>query len=185
VRDSSKAIGLFVGSWWTVLLRGVAALTFGVLVFAWPHLTVATLVLLFGLFALAQGTFSMIAAIINRQRTRSPWLLAFEGVVGICAGVVTLRRPLTTALVLIFFVWAWALATGILRIFQAIRLRKDISGEVWLALSGVILILFAFMLRLRPVLGAFDLAWVIGGCALLFGLFEIMLGRELRSMQHA
>jgi uncharacterized membrane protein HdeD (DUF308 family) len=185
VRDSSKAIGLFVGSWWTVLLRGAAALTFGVLVFAWPHLTVATLVLLFGLFALTQGTLSLIAAIINRQRTRTPWLLAFEGVVGICAGVVTLRRPLTTALVLIVFVWAWALATGILRIFQAIRLRKDISGEVWLALSGVILILFAFMLRLRPVLGAFDLAWVIGGCALLFGLFEIMLGRELRSMQHA
>ena len=185
MRDSSKAIGLFVGSWWTVLLRGVAALTFGVLVFAWPHLTVATLVLLFGLYALTHGTFSLIAAIINRRRTRSPWLLAFEGVVGICAGVVTLRGPLTTALVLIFFVWAWALATGILRIFQAIRLRKEISGEVWLALSGIVLIVFAFILRLRLVVGAFDPAWVIAACALLFGLFEVMLGRELSSMQHS
>ena len=88
-------------------------------------------------------------------------------------------------MVLIFFIWVWALVTGILRIFEAIRLRKEISGEVWLALSGVVLVLFAFMLRLRPTLGGFDLAWVIGATALLFGLFEIMLGRELRSMQHA
>jgi uncharacterized membrane protein HdeD (DUF308 family) len=90
-----------------------------------------------------------------------------------------------TAMVLMFFIWVWALATGILRICEAIRLRKEISGEVWLALSGVILIVFAFMLRLRPVLVSFDVAWAIGACALLFGLFEILLGRELRSMQHA
>jgi uncharacterized membrane protein HdeD (DUF308 family) len=90
-----------------------------------------------------------------------------------------------TAMVLIFFVWVWALVTGILRIFEAIRLRKEISGELWLALSGVVLILFAFMLRLRPVLGAFDPVWVLAACAVLFGLLEIMLGRELRSVQHA
>lgn len=182
---STNAIGLFLGQWWTVLVRGFAAVAFGVLVFAWPHLTVATLVLLFGLFALTHGTFSLIAAIANRQKTRSRWLTAFEGVIGIWAGIVTIRSPLMTAMVLMFFVWVWALATGILRICEAIRLRKEISGEVWLALSGVILIVFAFMLRLRPVLLSFDVAWAIGACALPFGLFEILLGRELRSMQHA
>jgi uncharacterized membrane protein HdeD (DUF308 family) len=186
VTDSStKAVGMFLGRWWTVLLRGVAAVAFGVLMFAWPHLTVAKLVLLFGIYALTHGTVSLIAAIANRQKSRNRLLLVFEGVIGIWAGLVTLRSPLTTAMVLIFFIWVWALVTGILRIFEAIRLRREITGEVWLALSGVVLILFAFMLRLRPVQGAFDLAWVIGACALLFGLFEIMLGRELRSMQHA
>ena len=184
--DSSRnAVGLFLGRWWTVLLRGLAAVVFGVLMFVWPHLTVAKLVLFFGLYALIHGTTSLIAAIANRQKTRSRWLLAFEGAIGIFAGLVTLRSPLLTLLVLIFFVWAWALVTGVLRIFEAIRLRKEISGEVWLALSGVVLIVFAFMLRLRPVVGAFDLAWVIGAGALLFGLLEIMLGRELRSVQHA
>jgi uncharacterized membrane protein HdeD (DUF308 family) len=186
VRDSSRnTMGLFLGRWWTVLLRGVAAVAFGVLVFVWPHLTVATLVLLFGFYALTHGLSSMIAAIFNRQKTRNRWLLAFEGVIGIWAGMVTLRAPSTTAMVLIFFVWAWAMATGILRIVEAIRLRKEISGEIWLALSGVVLILFGFMLRLRPVMAVIDLAWVIAACALLFGLFEIMLGRELRSVQHA
>jgi uncharacterized membrane protein HdeD (DUF308 family) len=178
-------VGLFLGRWWTVLLRGLAAVAFGVLMFVWPHLTLAKVVLAFGLYAMIHGTVALIAAIADRQKTRSPWLLAAEGVIGIVAGVVTLRSPLLTAILLIFFMWAWALVTGILRIFEAIRLRKEISGEVWLALSGVVLIVFAFMLRLRPVLGDFDLAWVIGAGALLFGLLEIMLGRELRSVQHA
>ena len=186
MRDSSRnTMGLFLGRWWTVLLRGVAAVAIGVLVFVWPHLTVATLVLLFGFYALTHGLSSLIAAIFNRQKTRNRWLLAFEGVIGIWAGMVTLRAPSTTAMVLIFFVWAWAMATGILRIVEAIRLRKENSGEIWLALSGVVLILFGFMLRLRPVVAVIDLAWVIAACALLFGLFEIMLGRELRSLQHA
>src|SRR6516164_6550863 len=95
VTDSSRnAVGLFLGRWWTVLLRGLAAVVFGVLMFVWPHLTVAKLVLFFGLYALIHGTTSLIAAIANRQKTRSRWLLAFEGAIGIFAGLVTLRSPL-------------------------------------------------------------------------------------------
>ena len=183
--DSSNTAGMFVGRWWTVLLRGVMAVAFGVLAFTLPHLTIATLVLLFGFYALIHGTFSLIAAIGNRQMTGSRWLLVLEGVVGIYAGIITLRSPSTTAMVLIFFVWVWAIATGVLRIAEAIRLRKEISGEVWLALSGVVTVLFGVMLMLRPVVGVIGLAWVIAGYALLLGLFEIMLGWELRSIRNA
>jgi uncharacterized membrane protein HdeD (DUF308 family) len=174
---------LFVGPWWTVVLRGLTAVAFGLATFAWPHLTLATLVLLFGFYALIHGIFSLIAAVGIRQ-TGDRWLLALEGVVGIWAGVVTLRTPSTTAMVLIFFVWVWAIATGILRIAEAIRLRKEISGEVWLALSGVVTVLFAVMLMLRPVIGLIGLASLIAGYALILGLFEILLGWELRAMRN-
>jgi len=177
--------GLFVGRWWTVLLRGLTAVAFGLLTFAWPHLTITTLVLLFGFYALMHGVFSLMAALGNRQQTRSRWLLALEGVVGLWAGIVTLRSPSTTAMVLIFFIWVWAIATGILRIVEAIRLRKEISGEVWLALSGVVTVLFGIILMVRPMVGLIGLVWVIAGYALIFGLFEIMLGFELRAVRHA
>ena len=116
--------GLFTKRWWVVFLRGVIAVIFGVMAFAWPHLTIATLVLLFGWYALIHGISSMIGAIAYRPEAGNRWLLALEGVVGIWAGIVTLRSPTTTAVVLIFFVWIWAIATGILRIAEAIRLRK-------------------------------------------------------------
>jgi uncharacterized membrane protein HdeD (DUF308 family) len=111
--------------------------------------------------------------------------LALEGIIGIWAGVVTLRAPEVTAVVLVFFISIWAMATGFLRIAAAIRLRKEISGEVWLALSGVLAVLFALMLIMRPVVGVLGLVWLIAGYALVLGVFEIMLGVELRSLRTA
>lgn len=183
--DSLAIRGRFTRRWWVVLLRGVIAVIFGVMAFAWPHLTIATLVLLFGWYALFHGVSSLIAAIGYRPEAGNRWLLVLEGVVGLWAGIVTLRSPTTTAVVLIFFVWIWAIATGILRIVEAIRLRRQISGEVWLVLSGVVTVAFGVMLMLRPVAGLIALAWVIAAYALLFGLLEILLGLELRTVGQA
>lgn len=182
---STETAGLFVGRWWAVLLRGLTAVAFGVLALAWPHVTFAVLILLFGLYALMHGIFSLVAAITSRGQGGNRGLLVVEGVVGIAAGIVTLRSPSTTAMVLIFCVWVWAVATGVLRIAEAIRLRKYIPGELWLALSGVVTVAFGLMIMLRPVIGALGLAWIIAGYALLLGLFEIMLGCELRAVRRA
>jgi uncharacterized membrane protein HdeD (DUF308 family) len=182
VTDSSVTKRLFTRCWRVVLLRGVIALIFGLAAFIWPHLTLATLVMLFGWYALVHGIFSMVAAIGYQPESGNRWLLALEGVVGMLAGIITLRSPTATALVLIFFVWIWAVATGILRIAEAIRLRNEIRGEVWLALSGVVTVVFGLMLRLRPIAGLVALAWIIAAYALLLGLLEILLGLELRAM---
>jgi uncharacterized membrane protein HdeD (DUF308 family) len=85
-------------------------------------------------------------------------------------------------MVLIFFIWVWAIATGILRIAEAIRLRKEISGEHWLALSGAVTLVFGFWLLLRPVTELVTLAGVIAVYAVLLGLFEVLLGLELRAV---
>jgi uncharacterized membrane protein HdeD (DUF308 family) len=174
---------LFGTRWWVILLRGVVAIAFGVLAFTWPVLTLATLVLLFGFYAFVDGVFSLMTAIGGHRQKEDRWLLALEGIVGIWAGVVTLRAPALTALALLLLISFWAMATGFLRIVAAIRLRKEISGELWLALSGVLSILFALVLMMQPGIGALGLVWVIGGYALILGVFEIMLGFELRSMR--
>ena len=174
---------LFAGRWWAVVLRGIVAIVFGALAFAWPGVTLAILVLLFGWYALVDGIFSLVSAIGGRRTREDRWLLALEGIIGLWAGIVTLRAPSITAVVLVFLISIWAMATGFLRIAAAFRLRKEISGEVWLALSGVLSILFALMLMLRPLLGAMGLVWVIAGYALVLGVTLIMLGFELRHMR--
>jgi len=182
VLPANSPIGLFAGRWWAVLLRGVVALAFGALTFSWPGATLDILVLLFGFYALLDGGFSLVAAIGGRN-PGDRWLLVLEGVVGIWAGVVTLRAPAITAVVLVFFISIWAMATGFLRIVAAIHLRKQNSGEVWLALSGLLSVLFALTLMLRPALGTLVLVWVIAGYALGMGVMLIMLGIELRTQR--
>ena len=75
------------------------------------------------------------------------------------------------------------MATGFLRIAAAVRLRKEISGEIWLVLSGILSVLFALMLMMRPAVGAIGLVWVIAGYALVLGAFQVMLGFELRGVR--
>jgi uncharacterized membrane protein HdeD (DUF308 family) len=176
---------LIAGRWWAVLLRGIVTIFFGVVAFAWPGETAATLVLLFGYYALADGFVSLISGIGGRRHGEDGWLLALEGMIGIWAGVVTLRAPEITAVTLVFFISIWAMATGFLRIAAARRLRQEISGELWLVLSGVLSVLFAVMLMLRPDVGPIGLVWVIAGYALVLGFFEIMLGVELRGVNTA
>ena len=87
MRDSLVTRHLFTRRWWVVVLRGVIAVIFGLMAFAWPHLTIATLVLLFGWYALIHGISSIFAAIGYRPEAGNRLLLALEGVVGIWAGI--------------------------------------------------------------------------------------------------
>jgi uncharacterized membrane protein HdeD (DUF308 family) len=178
-------LATFTSRWWAVLLRGLVAIVFGILAFAWPGVTLATLVILFAFYALTDGIFSLATAIGGHRDREQRWLLSIEGVVGIWAGLVMLRAPGVTTLFLVFFISIWAMVTGFLRIVAAIRLRKEITGELWLVLSGVFAILFALMLMARPLIGAVTLIWVIGGFAFILGIFQVLLGFELRRLRPA
>lgn len=166
--------------WWTFILRGVLALAFGVLAFFAPGLGIAVLVGLFAAWALIDGATNLVAGFRTRQRDRSWWLSILEGIVGIVAGVIALLFPDLAAEVLVLIIGAWAIITGVFEIVAAIRLREQITGEVWLGLAGLASILFGVVLFLFPGAGALSLVWLIGGFAIAFGAFLIALGLRLR-----
>lgn len=175
---------LFRGRGWVVLLRGLVAVAFGVLALAGPRATLSTLVLLFGIYALVHGILSAAAAIGSRGQ-RGCLLLGIEGVVALWAGVMTLKSSHPTPMAFVFLVWLWAIATGLLKIAEAIRLRKDIPGDIWLALSGVVTVFLGFMLFSHRIIGGVaGLALVIAIPAVIWGVFEILLGWELRAARH-
>jgi uncharacterized membrane protein HdeD (DUF308 family) len=178
--SSPGIAGLFVRSWGVVLLRGLLAIILGILVFTQPVLTLAAVVLSFSVYALFEGISSLFAAISGWRHREDRWLLLLEAAVGITIGLITLRTPGITAIALIFFIAIWALATGVLRIIEAIRLRREISGEVWLVLGGVASVIFAFLIMLRPLAGALAMIRVIGAFALILGASEVMLAIRLR-----
>lgn len=169
----------FANRWWSVALRGIVAIAFGVLAFTWPALTLRILVLLFGCYAIADGVFSMIGAIGGHRSREYRWLLLLEGIVSFWAGVVALRAPWMAGTALLFCISIWAMATGFLRIAASFRLRQELSGEALLALSGVVSVLFALILMFRPFAGAVALLWVIAGYAVVLGILQLLLGSEL------
>ena len=167
-------------NWWALAIRGVAGILFGVLTFMAPGISVAVLVMWFGAYALIDGIFSIVAA-WRAPDGRARWSsLLLEGLVGIAAGILTFLSPAFTATILVFVIAGWALVTGVLEIFAAIRLRKVIRGEWVLIAMGVVSILFGIALILEPALGAIAIALWIGSYALVFGALLLILTFRMR-----
>jgi len=170
-------------NWWYFVLRGLIAVIFGVLALVYPLATVATLVILFGVFALVDGIFNVIASIASAGSKEHWWAQLLAGVASLVFGALTLLWPGITVFVLLYFIAGWAVVRGILEIAAAIRLRKIIQGELVLILSGIIAIVLGLFLFARPGAGAIGMAWLIGVYAIVFGLLTIILGVRLRALK--
>jgi uncharacterized membrane protein HdeD (DUF308 family) len=182
-RDGGVMLHALARNWWLVLLRGICALLFGVLAFVMPGVTLFTLVLLYGVYAMADGLLALAAAVMGGAAAPR-WWLAVVGLLGIAAGAVTFLYPVMTATLLLLFIAGWAIAMGAMQIIGAIRLRKEIDNEWFLIGSGVVSILFGLILIMQPGAGALALLFVIGTYAIIHGVILISLSLRLRGHKH-
>jgi uncharacterized membrane protein HdeD (DUF308 family) len=180
----SAMVHALAKNWWLLLLRGIAAIIFGLLAFAWPGLTLLTLILFYGAFALVDGVLAIVAAITGGV-PGSRWWLAIVGLLGIAAGLLTFLTPGLTALVLLFFIAGWAIVTGVFEIIGAIKLRKEIDNEWLLILGGIISVLFGVGMMLAPGAGALALVWVIGAYSVVMGVIFVALAFRLKKHSHS
>jgi uncharacterized membrane protein HdeD (DUF308 family) len=176
----TKMLEMLSRYWWAFVVRGIFAILFGILAYAWPGITLATLIIFFGAYVLIDGILLVIKTIGKWGERDDRWLLLLGGLLGIGIGVITLVAPGITAVALIFFIAAWSLATGVLEIAAAIRLRKEIKGEGWMILSGIASIVFAVLVMFFPGAGALGLLWLIAAYAIIFGVMLVILGIKLR-----
>jgi uncharacterized membrane protein HdeD (DUF308 family) len=169
-------------NWWLLMLRGVAAIAFGMLAFVWPGPTLAVLVIFFGAFMLVDGVFSLWAAVTGRGETMQRWWLALAGALGVAIGLMTFFWPGVTTLTLILFIGAWSLVRGIFEIVGAIQLRKEIDNEWMLILGGALSVIFGLGVLVLPGAGALALVWLIAIYAIAFGV--MMVAFAFRLKQH-
>jgi uncharacterized membrane protein HdeD (DUF308 family) len=164
-----------------LIIRGIVGVVFGLVAFAWPGITIAALVVIFGAYAIIDGVTNLMIGFTRRTERGRAWLHAIQGIVGIAAGVLTFMWPGITALVLVLFIASWAIVTGIFEIIAAIRLRREITGEWMLVLSGLLSVAFGVLVFAFPGAGAVGIAWVLGAYAMAAGVILIALGVRLRA----
>jgi len=165
------------------VIRGVAAIVFGIIAFVYPGLTIATLVLFFGAWILIDGIFRIVGAIGHRASDPDwGWQLVI-GLLGIVVGLLTFHAPQITALALVIYIAAWALMIGASEIALAVKMRREIKGEWFLILMGLASIVFAVLLLWNPIAGAAAVIWLIAWYAVVLGILAIFFGFRLRSLR--
>jgi uncharacterized membrane protein HdeD (DUF308 family) len=167
--------------WWTMLLRGIVWILFGLAVFAKPGLSLVLLTLYVGVLLLIDGISAIVGAIAGRKEQEHWVLLLLIGLAGVFVGLATFANPAITSVALLFYIAAWAIATGLLEIAAAIRLRREISGEWWLIAAGVISLAFGVLIIAHPGAGVLAILWAIALFALCFGVTLVILSFRARS----
>jgi len=174
---ASVLLGAVTRNWWLILVRGLAAIAFGILCFVWPAISLLALVLVYGVYAIVDG----IAAMVWGSRSRW-WLMVVVGAVSVLSGLIAFFWPGITALALLYVIAAWAIVRGVAELVAAIHLRRRISNEWLLALGGIASIVFGVLVALFPGAGALSVVWLIGSFAVVFGIFAASLALRLRSL---
>lgn len=169
-------------NWWIVLVRGFAALIFGLLTWFYPFVSILVMVMFFGFYALVDGVMGIVLSINGRKTHQDWWLMLIWGFISVLAGFLTFFVPGITWLVLITFIAIWALVSGVLQIVAAIRLYKSVGGAGWMITAGVLSMLVGIILLVNPIQGGIALTWVIGIYAALFGVVNIALAFRMRRL---
>jgi uncharacterized membrane protein HdeD (DUF308 family) len=178
-------VELLARRWWMFTLRGAVAVLFGLLAIVWPEITVLALVLLWGAYTLIDGLTSVILAISERDAPREHRMTyGLLGVLGVAIGIITFVWPTITAMALLILIAVWALFAGAMQIAAAIRLRKVIRHEWFLALTGLVCVVLGVMLIVQPTEGATGLVVAIATFAIVWGVALILFGLRLRTFAH-
>jgi uncharacterized membrane protein HdeD (DUF308 family) len=171
-------------NWWALLIRGIAAVIFGLLAFLWPGATGFALVILFGAYAFVDGVFALISA-IRAAEAHERWLtFALEGIFGLVIAAVVFWHPGVAALALYVTIAIWAIITGVFEIIAAFQLRAMIPNEWLLLIGGALSIAFGALLFVFPMIGILTVIYLIGFYAVLFGVVMIAFSLRLRPHAH-
>lgn len=167
--------------WWSLVVRGIAAILFGAAVLLAPELTLDGLAMLFAAYVIVDGVLTLIAGLQERARGQRWGALLLEGIAGASVGALTLLWATPTVLALLLLIGAWAVAVGVLQILAVVRLGRYRRGELLLALAGAVSVLFGVALIVAPIAGLSVLGIAIAAYALGWGGLLIALGLRFRS----
>lgn len=170
----------FAQNWWTLGLRGLVAIIFGIATLIFPEISFLIFLMMLALYFTLDGIFTVILTSNRGVNDRTKIPVVIEGVFEILLGIAIFGWPEISAFGFTFLLAFWAIITGILKIIAAIRLRKIIANEWILIFSGVLSLLFGLGVGVFPMLGILITAWMIGIYALIFGTSLLMLAIKLR-----
>ena len=133
--SSESASDASVLSWFLIVV-GLLTLAVGVFFVASPHETLKVFTVIGGILLLVDGLLAIIGALVGVSESRG--LLAMVGVLSVIAGVVLIKKPFQTLLVLVVILGIWLVVVGIARFVSAFSRREGRGINIFVAIVDVI-----------------------------------------------
>ena len=173
-------LGTLLRSWWVMVVRGLFAILFGIITLTWTpvwsDITVFVIVTIFGAFFMLDGLIEIWVGFAARGSAEHWWTDALPGVLSVILGTAIIAWPGITAIALMYAIAGWMVVIGGVMVYQGLRLREDVSGELSLLTTGALSLVLGFGFMIVPVDDAVRLAWLIGAWIIVFGALLVRTG---------
>ena len=168
------------GTWWLILLFGLLSALFGVMALVNPVSAGASLTWAIGVLAVAEGIVGLVGAFSSAAVNRG-WMVIYA-LVSIIFGALAIANPVSMAASIVMVAAVWFIFSGVVRIFMAILVRKEIDNEWLLILGGLLGIVLGALMLMAPVAGMIiGVVW-IGVGALVYGILQIIAAFKVRKL---
>lgn len=168
-------------SWWLVLLRGALAVIFGILAFATPELMLASLVLVFGVYAAVSGFFLLFGGFTLPDSDDKIFSI-FEGLFLILLGFLFIFLPGLSVMASILYISVYAIISGLFQFYYSVKMKDSKRNEWFGVLNAVISILFGIALLADMITGAEVLVMVLGLYSIFFGVMAIATSFKIKNL---
>jgi uncharacterized membrane protein HdeD (DUF308 family) len=167
----------------TLMIMGAIGFLAGVASLVWPSISLRVLITLFAITVISHGVMQIQSAFQYKSSTSNWWVWALIGLINVVGGLLAFFYPGATTVFLVWIVGTTWLVSGALQIYFAIKLRKEIKNEGWLALAGMLTIIAGFIMIGSPTTGSIALVWIIASYLILFGVILFIFGKSVKSWE--
>lgn len=162
-----------------LIIAGILAIIFGVIAMFYPVASAATLVIVWGIYALADGIFALVSAFRPAEKSGRA-ILIIVGILGVLAGIIAVTQPLSSLVALTWVLGVWFIARGILDIVSAFTSHAD-TPRWLLVLVGVLWLIAGILIAMAPGAAAVGFSLWLGILAVIWGGSMVAMGAVGRS----
>ena len=169
-----------VDHWGLLLTYGLVTVGLGVVLAVWPDETLKVVAILIGIQLIITGVFRLVLAIASSSLdTSSRALVGLFGALALVVGLLCLRSPMQTILVIGVILGVWWLVAGLIDIVSAIR-DEGSTRRGWDLAMGAITALLGLFLLINPEVSLGVLVVVICVWLFAYGFLAIVAAFVLR-----
>lgn len=173
-----------IKNWWVFLVLGVLLILCSFWMFRTPIESFIGLAGILSALVLVSGLFSVFFALTNKDDIENFGLYLAGGVLDVIVGFILLKYPGITVLLLSLFVGFWLLFRGFNTISISFKIKKfGDNSWIWILIFGILIVIFALMAIINPLIGASYLVFLIAFSVLFLGIANISLGLRLRKVK--
>lgn len=181
----SKVSGT-IKNWWVFLILGILLLVSAYWMFSTPVESFIGLATFFSMLIFISGIFSVFFALTNKDDIENFGLYLAGGVLDVIIGFILLKYPGLTVLLFSMFIGFWLLFRGFNMISVSFKIKSfGDKGWGWILTFGILIVIFAMMSIINPLIGASYLVFTLAFTLVLFGIANIALAFRLRGIKSA